>query len=161
MRPVDPNDGERAFQRVLRMLSASEQSSAKVRRKLIHAGFDEEVVESALARARDAGILDDARYAEVLVRSTISQNKGFRPVAEELEELGIALEEVEAFQEQRRCASDDPARSDAARARTLLDAHPPRAKNLRDAAFRKLMSKGFDRDLAAETARAWALERAR
>lgn len=161
MSSIDPCDGERAFQRVLRMLNASEQSSAKVRRKLERAGYGDATIEGAISRAQEHGILDDARYAEVLVRSAISQNKGFRPVRAELAELGIALEDVEAFREHMQRQGEDPASTELMRARALLDAHPPRAKNLRDAAFRKLMAKGYDVDVATEAARSWSEDHAR
>lgn len=159
MKPVDPHDEERAFQRLLAMLNASEQSSAKVRKKLSAAGYDDFVVDGVIERAKELGILDDARYAEVLVRSTISQGKGFRPVSVELEGLGIALDEVEAFQEYDEQQRLDPSLGDSARALALLEAHPPKAKNLRDAAFRKLMSKGYDIDVCTSVARDWAAAR--
>lgn len=161
MREQVLSDEERAFQRVVRMMNASEQSSVKVRCKLAHAGFDEDLVERAIARARACGILDDARYAEVLVRSALSRNKGLRAVSVELEELGIALDEVEAFREQRERERCDPSSSDAMRARALLESRPPRAKNLYAAAFRRLMAKGYDTDVATEAARWWADEHAR
>lgn len=155
-RPVDPHDAEGAFQRLVAMLNASEQSSAKVRKKLCAAGFDDFVVEGAIERAREYGILDDARYAELLVRSTLSQGKGFRGARAELEELGIDIGEVDAFREYEEAQQLDPASGDAARALALLQAHPPRAKNQRDAAFRKLMAKGYDIDVCSQVAREWA-----
>lgn len=149
-------DADRAFQRIVRMLNASEQSSAKVREKLARAGFDDDIVEQAVLRAQECGIVDDARYAEVLVRSTISQNKGFRFARTELEDLGIALEDVTAYQEHEDRAAAEPSMSDEDRAMIFLKTHPPHAKNLRDAAFRKLMGKGYDSDTAASVARRWS-----
>lgn len=156
MTVIEMSTEERAFQRVLRMLNASEQSSQKVRRKLEHAGYGEATIDRTLDRARCCGILDDGRYAEMLVRSALSQNRGFRAVSIELEELGISLEEVSAYQEHERRQDEDPLASDAMRARAALRAHPPRAKNVRDAAFRKLLAKGYDTDVACEVARWWS-----
>lgn len=156
MTTIELSDEERAFQRVLRMLNASEQSSQKVRRKLEHAGYEEVTIERALDRARCCGILDDRRYAEMLVRSALSQNKGFRSVSIELEELGISLEEVSTYQEHQRRGDEDPLATDVMRAREVLRAHPPRAKNVRNAAFRKLLAKGYDTDVACEVARWWS-----
>lgn len=156
MMPDIDQDAERAFQRIVRMLNASEQSSSKVREKLARAGYDDDIVEQAVSRAQACGIVDDARYAEVLVRSTISQNKGFRFVRTELEELGIALEDVAAYQEHEEQIIVEPSMSDEDRAMAFLETHPPHAKNLRDAAFRKLMGKGYDTDMAASVARRWS-----
>lgn len=149
-------DADRAFARIVRMLNASEQSSIKVREKLARAGYDEDIVDQAISHARECGIIDDSRYAETLIRSTISQGKGFRFVRAELEELGIDLEDVEAYRDHkdRTCADASP--SDDERALAFLQTHPPRAKNLRDAAFRKLMGKGYDTDTAASVARRWS-----
>lgn len=149
-------ESDRAFQRIVRMLNASEQSSVKVREKLARAGFEGATVEEAVDRARRCGIIDDHRYAEVLVRSAISQGKGFCFVRAELDALGIALDEVEAYQEHEAQAAHEPSVSDEARAMAFLETYPPRAKNLRDAAFRKLMSKGYGSDLAMSVARRWS-----
>lgn len=161
MTTIELSEEERAYQRVLRMLSASEQSSRKVRAKLERAGYSDELIERTIERARDHGILDDARYAEMLVRSALSQNKGMRAVSAELDELGIALEEVEAYREQRMRERQDASGGEVMRARMLLESRPPRAKNIRDAAFRRLMSKGYDADIAAEVAQWWADQHAR
>ena len=149
-------DAERAFARVVRMLNASEQSSAKVREKLARAGYDDDIIERTVARAQACGIIDDSRYANVLVRSTISQGKGFRFARSELDELGIALEDVVAYQEHEEQTFSEPSLCDDDRAMAFLEAHPPRAKNLRDAAFRKLMGKGYGADTAMSVARRWS-----
>ena len=148
-------DAERAFQRVVRMLNASEQSSLKVREKLARAGYEDDIIEQAISRARACGIIDDSRYAETLVRSTISQGKGFRFAQAELEKLGIMLEDVAAYREHEENSFDDASLTDEERALAFLEAHPPRAKNLRDAAFRKLMGKGYGPETAASVARRW------
>ena len=93
-----PED-ERAFQKIVRVVNIREQSTVTMRRKLEQAGFDEEAVETALERACDAWLIDDRRYAEALVRATLASGKGLRSAERELEGLGIALEEVEAFQD--------------------------------------------------------------
>ena len=41
------------------------------------------------------------------------------------------------------------------RALALLRRRPPRAKQVREAAFRKLAARGFDTDVAASAARLW------
>lgn len=152
----EPVPADRAFQRIVRMLNASEQSSVKVREKLARAGYVDTVIDEAISRAQGCGIIDDMRYAEVLVRSAISQDKGFRFVRVELEELDIRLDDVVAYQEYEEKALTEPSLSDSERAFAFLETHPPRAKNLRDAAFRKLMGKGYDSDTAVSVARRWS-----
>lgn len=149
------DETDRAFQRIVRMLNASEQSSLKVKEKLARAGYDDDIAETAVSRAQECGVIDDARYAEMLVRSALSQGKGFRFVRVELDALGIALEDVAAYQEYEERAFVESAMDDESRAMTFLEVHPPRAKNLREAAFRKLMTQGYDADTAVSVARRW------
>ena len=60
------------------------------------------------------------------------------------------------------CASylDAEGMEKAERAYRFIAAHPTRAKNKRDAAYRKLIQRGFGSDAAASAARRWAEESA-
>ena len=143
---------ERAYQKILRLAATREQSSARVRERLARDGYAPEVAEEALARAVRASAVDDRRYAESLVRMRIAAGKGVEGVVGEIEELGIDPWSLEAYAEYREQGED----ADVDRALSLLERRPPRAKNQRDAAFRKLVQQGFSTSTAATAARRWA-----
>ena len=85
----------------------------------------------------------------MLVRSRLAQGRGRRGIAAELESLGIDADGVEAL-----AAADDDA-GEVDRALALLDRKPPRAKNRRDAAYRRLAQKGFSASVSSSAARLW------
>ena len=120
-------------------------------------GFSEEDAAAAVARAVACGLVDDRRYADVLVRSRLAQGKGRRGIAAELAELGIDAEGVAALAEGGQGDGDDA--GELARALAVLDRRPPRAKNLRDAAYRRLVQKGYGSSVASSAARRWRCER--
>ncbi|MFR1639335.1 MAG: regulatory protein RecX [Eggerthellaceae bacterium] len=102
-----------------------ERASEQLRQRLARRGFEAEAVEAALDRALACGLVDDGRFADVLVRSRLAQGRGRRGIAAELESLGIDADSVEAL-----AAADDDA-GEVDRALALLDRKPPRAKNRR------------------------------
>lgn len=143
------NEAEKAFAKIIRCASAREQSSASICRKLTQGGYSEAAIEESLERALRMGAIDDARYCNALVRTTLAAGKGLKGIEREIESLGYALDELEAYREHLESGL-----SDFDRALALLERNPPRAKKKRDAAYRKLISKGFSSDVAASAARA-------
>ncbi|QKF06979.1 regulatory protein RecX [Berryella wangjianweii] len=145
------------FRRLLMTVSRRERSVLDVRARLLDAGYGEAEVEEALARAVSAGVLDDARFADVLTRSRLAQGRGVAGIQRELERNGI---DVSCLPDWPAAYLEDEA-GETERAFELLRRHPPRARNLRDAAYRKLVGKGFSSDAACSAARRWAEERER
>lgn len=143
-------DPAAAFRKIERLCLAREQASERLRQRLARDGFEPEAVEAALSRALACGLVDDARFADVLVRSRLSQGRGRRGIAAELEGLGIDAGSVEALAE---LEGDDA--GEVERALALLDRKPPRAKNRRDAAYRRLVQKGFGASASSTAARLW------
>ena len=95
-----------------------------------------------------------ARYADVLARSRLAQGRGRQGIAAELSGLGINPNGVDALAD-----ADEGAPDEVERALALLERRPPRAKNQRDAAYRRLVQKGFGADAAASAARMWSESR--
>ena len=143
-------EAERAFRKIERLASAREQASVALRRRLMREGFEEDALDCAIERALACGLVDDRRYADVLVRSRLSQGKGRRGIAAELADLVIDPDTVEAF-----LMDDDDDSSEVSRALALLDRKPPRSKNRREAAYRRLAQKGFSASVASSAARQW------
>ncbi|MCQ4848144.1 RecX family transcriptional regulator [Gordonibacter pamelaeae] len=143
---------ERAFRKIERLALAREQASAALRARLAREGFAPEAADAAVDRALSCGLVDDARYAEVLVRSRLSQGRGAQGIAAELDALGIDASVVPGWPEEFAVDHE----SEVERALALLDRKPPRAKNRRDAAFRRLVQKGFGASVASTAARVWS-----
>ena len=141
----------RAFAKISRIVSISEKSSRQIRERLARDGFDEETINGALSRAQSCGMVDDARYAEWLVRSRIRQGRGIAGIKRDLAVEGFSLEDLPGWPEEYEYGDD----SELERAMMFLDAHPPRAKNQRASAYRKLVSKGFSTTCASSASRAW------
>lgn len=146
------DDAECAFRKIERLALAREQASAALRARLVREGFPPEAADAAVGRALACGLVDDARYAEVLVRSRLSQGRGAQGIAAELESLGIDASVVPGWPEEFAVDHE----SEVARALALLDRKPPRAKNKRDAAYRRLAQKGFGASVASTAARIWS-----
>ena len=152
---TDGEDEEaRAFAKIVRSASVREQSSSRIRDKLVHAGFAESASEAALAKAVRLGVIDDRRYAELLVRSAVAKGRGLERVRREIEDLGIDMESLDAYADY--CEGEGARELD--RALVLLRARPTRARNKRAAAYRKLMTSGFPSDVASEASRIWSEE---
>lgn len=120
--------------------------------RLVKDGFSEEAAAAAVSRAVRCGLIDDSRYADVLARSRISALRGLSGIARELEGLGIDPESVEPYAEAFALGDD----WEIGRALSILESKPPRAKNARDAAYRRLVQKGYSSSVAASAARLWS-----
>lgn len=154
---IDKDDRslEAAFQKIVRLVNHAEQSSKLLSKRLVRDGFDEAVAEAAIERACRCGMIDDLRYAEMLVHSRINQNKGLASIKRELEDLGVDPDAVEALCEYEETHD---AQDEAERALLVLQRRPPRAKNIRESAYRKLVQKGFSSSIASQVARKYVEE---
>lgn len=141
----------KAWAKVLRSASVREQSTVRMRGKLRQAGFSEDVIEQVLNRAVQSHVIDDNRYSDALVRSAIAQGKGLEIVRREIEELDVPFDDLQAVKDYR----ENEGANEHARAISVLERFPPTAKNKREAAFRKLLNKGFSVSVAASAARTW------
>lgn len=146
---------EKAFAKIQRLCSVRERCAAEIKDRLVRDGFSAQEAEHALERAHACGLVDDQRYAEVLIRSRIAQGKGREGIRCELERSGIDVAGVPGWPEE---FFDDDASSEVERALALLRRKPPRAKDVRSAAFRRLVSKGYSYQLAYDAARRYARE---
>ena len=130
----------------------SDRSEAAIRQRLATAGFTEPAIDTSVERAKGYGFIDDMRYAEVLIRSRISQGKGSAGIVRELAENRIDIDAVPGWPHEFGVSADE----ETDRALGLLKRKPPRSKNKRDAAYRRLMQKGYSSSVSAAAARMWA-----
>lgn len=143
-------NSEYAFKRLTTLCLHQERSTKEVHERLKRIGFEESVADEAIKRAVNCGLIDDMRYADILVRSRISQGRGSQGIENELRRLGLDPYDVAAFNEY--CAMDEPS-SEYDRAMKFLAAHPTRSKNPKNACYRKLVMKGYSASLASRAAR--------
>lgn len=138
-----------AFQRIMRIASKREISSAKMKNKLKACGYCDEAIELALEEAYSISAIDDIRYCECLIRTTLSSGRGLSKVEREIRDLGISLEDLESYQEYLEVGESD--RIDIAL--EILYRRPPRSKNIYASAYRKLISKGYPNNIASAAAK--------
>ena len=150
---TDRDQADSAFTKIQRLLCIREHASALLHKRLIASGYDDRIASEAVQRAINCGLVSDERYADVLVRSRLSQGKGLRGIAFELEQADIDPQTVPAYQE---AVFRDSGPDELARALSLLAAKPPKAKRIREAAYRKLVQKGYESEVAASAARIFA-----
>lgn len=142
---------ERAFRKVERLSLVRERASSELRRRLVREGFTEDVSARAVDRAVACGLVDDLRYAEVLIRTRLAAGRGRYGIESELSTLDIDVSDVPDWPDVFVGSDED----EINRAITLLERKPPRAKNLRDAAYRRLVGKGYSQAAAYSAARLW------
>ena len=144
-------DAEAAFKKIIALVNVSDRSEKTIRERLVRAGFDHSSIDEAVAKAKDYRFIDDLRFATVLARSRLSQGKGIYGIERELLQHNITPADVPGWPQEFEASEDD----EYGRALAVLEKRPPRSKNLRDGAFRKLVQKGFSISVASEAARTW------
>lgn len=146
---------EQAFRKIERLACMREHASKALQTRLEKDGFDSQVAQAAIERALRCGLISDERFADVLVRSRLSQGRGLQGIAAELVTLDIDPYSVTAYLE---ATEEQTGPDELARALAFLNAKPPRGKRLRDSAYRKLMQKGYGASVSASAARIWSEE---
>ncbi|WP_347353701.1 RecX family transcriptional regulator [Intrasporangium sp.] len=118
---ADPESVARTI--VLRQLSMAPRSRAQLARKLRQRGCDDVVAARVLDRMTEVGLVDDAAYAELLVRSK-TQHKGLSRVALAHELRRHGIDDVIAEQALSGLdASDERARAEQLVAKKMRSMH--------------------------------------
>jgi regulatory protein len=142
----------------LRFLEARARSEAEVRRRLTSAGYRPELVDGAITRLVELGVLDDEAFARAWVESRDrARPRGERALRRELSLKGVergVLDEV--LEDRRDAAGDEGTNVDLEAARRLLARSgrslervaDPRVRRQR--AYALLARNGFDPDVCRE-----------
>ena len=151
-----------------RFLEARSRSVSEVRRRLTGAGYRAELVEGAIERMTELGMLDDDVFARSWVESRDrARPRGERAIRDELRLKGIDRSTVDLVMEERREAAlergsedgaDPPSGPDRVAAERLLAKHrralqrvaDPRQRRQR--AYALLARNGFDPETCREVA---------
>ena len=138
-RPRTPPEPSGARDAALRALGRREHSAAQLRRKLASRGYDETTAAEAVGELSERGWQSDTRYAELLVRSRVSQGYGRLYIEADLRVSGVPDAEATAALEAADCdwtqvAMDLHARKFGAAPETMAD---------RNKQYRYMASRGF------------------
>lgn len=151
-RRAEVDDPQVVLEAALRFLEARQRSTAEVRRRLGGAGYRADLVEGAIARLTDLGILDDEAFARAWIESRDrARPRGERALRRELVLKGIDREIADETLRTRTTETPD-ADVEAARrllargARSLDRIADPRAR--RERAYALLARNGFDSEVA-------------
>lgn len=154
-----PQDGRRrALDTAARALSRRDHTVAQMRALLERRGVEQADVEAAIAELCETGWLDDARYARRYAEDRRSLERwGPERIELELTRRGVAAPEIEAA-----LAGHDREHqlADAARLLTEKVGRPPEDDRQRDRAWRVLVRRGYEPELAYEAVRAYEREAA-
>lgn len=156
-----------------RFLEARSRSVHEVRRRLSQAGYRSDLVEGAIERMLDLGMLDDEAFARAWVESRDrARPRGERAIRSELALKGVDRASVDLVLEERREAAatlateDDPPGVDVRAAERLIAKHRRSLERLADPGQRRrrayalLARNGFDPETAGDAVRRWLDEAA-
>ena len=141
-----------AFKKIQRLINCREHSKKSLFKRLVRDGFSEQASNAAVNRACECGLVSDARFAEVLVSSRLAQGYGIGAIERELCDNGIDPQSCTAFCELSETSSSA---SEIQRALEFMSKRPSRSKNPRQAAYRKLVSRGYGTHVASAAAKKW------
>lgn len=149
----------------LRFLEPRQRSIGEVRRRLTRVGYRTDLVEGAITRLLDLGVLDDAAFAQSWIESRDrARPRGERALRMELARKGIERQTTDDVMADREANAPE---ADASAARRLLERNAralarvgdPRAR--RNRAYALLARNGFDSETALAAIRSDELGRAR
>lgn len=142
---------EEAVELAYRAIARRDKTVAEVRTFLEDREIGAESIEHALSELADAGFLDDARFAERLAEDKrLIERWGRERIERELCRRGVAPAEAEAA----LAGQDRETELDAALSLLADKVAPPDGDRDRDKAWRLLVRKGYEPELAYEAVRA-------
>jgi regulatory protein len=142
---------ERALELAYRTLSSRDRTVAEVRAFLERKGIGEAASEHAVAELTAAGFLDDARYARLFTEDKRGIERwGSERIERDLRRRGVPADLVES------ALAGTDRDEEMATALGLLGEKlpPPQTDRERDRAWRILVRKGYEPELAYEAVRA-------
>lgn len=141
-KPRKPPEPSSARDSALRALGRREHSAEQLRRKLEFRGYDEATAADAVGELAERGWQSDSRFAEMLIRSRVSQGYGRLYIEGDLRVAGVPDAEASAALEAAdvdwaQAAIDLHARKFGAAPETMQD---------RNKQYRYLAARGFTSD---------------
>ncbi len=140
-----------AFKRIVQLCSVRDRSEQELMKRLLQEGYSELEAEEAVAYSVECGLVDNLRFADAFIRARISLGKGELAIQNDLEKHGISLSDIPHWPESY--GYDEQSQVEAAA--QFLQAHPPKAKDLWGAGYRKLIGKGYSSYVSSKAVRIW------
>lgn len=137
------SDPTAAMDTLVRLLATRERSVQESTQRLKDKGYQEEAILEATRRALSCGLLDDQRFAQNYIKDKTLSGWGPRRIEERLYFFGISKEDIEGYPE-----SYYDFDTQITQATKALSCHRSRSKNPRQAAYRYLVNKGYDGEVA-------------
>ncbi len=150
------DDPEVVLAAALRFLESRSRSVAEVRRRLTQAGYRAELIDGAISRLSDLGVLDDEAFGRAWIESRDrARPRGERALRQELGLKGLDRQLVAELVGERPHEADAEAagRVLAKHAAALGRVADPRARRQR--AYALLARNGFDPDTCSTAMRAF------
>ena len=144
------DDRDRALQLAYRAVGRRERTVAELRTLLERKRVEPENIAAAVDELREAGLLDDARYAQRFAEDKRElESWGAERIARELQRRGIAPDLISAV------VADRSREAELQTALVLLAQRvpPPADDRERDRAWRLLIRRGYEAELAYEAVR--------
>ena len=142
---------QRAFERALKSISVRERTSAEVKQFLQRCGYESDVIADVVRSLQEEGLVDDAGYARRFAEDRrLLDSWGNERIARDLERRGVERELVE------QALAGHGSEDELAVAVELLDRRfrlPFDGDRERDKAWRMLVRRGYEPDLAYEAVR--------
>ena len=143
-----------------RFLETRSRSVSEVRRRLTSAGYRAELVDDAISRLTELGMLDDEAFARLWVESRDrARPRGERALRDELRLKGVDRAIVDTILDERRSPDAEAAPApDRTAAERLLDKHARTLRRIADPrqrrqrAYALLARNGFDPETCREVA---------
>ena len=152
MSPYGAPEADRALQLAHAALAARDRTVSELRSVLERKRVEPEAIDYAVAELKAAGLLDDARFARCFAEDKRSLERwGSERIERELRRRGVPPELVEGATRERERGQELTAAVDLLAERMP---RPPASDRERDRAWRLLVRKGYDAELAYEAVRA-------
>jgi regulatory protein len=155
------DDPEVVLNAALRFLEVRSRSVAEVRRRLAQAGYRDELINGAIDRLLELGVLDDETFARLWLESRDrARPRGERALRQELAQKGVERRLVDRLLDERK-AEDGAEERDVTAALSLLERQrrsldretDPRRR--RHKAYALLARNGFDAETCGDAIRRW------
>ena len=146
---------ERAMQLAYRAVGHRERTVAELRALLERKRVEPDMIDDAVAELRQAALLDDARYARRFAEDKRELDRwGSERIARELHRRGVGQELIEA------AVADQSREAELRSALLLLEQRAPCVGDdrERDRAWRLLVRRGYDPEIAYEAIRRYERE---
>ena len=134
---------DKAFESICRMVAIREHSCDELSLKLRKKGFAQADIEDALSKALSCGLIDNNRYARSYAYTMLSSGHGVMGIRSHLESIGLNQADVECVISETLDDLFPDHVDEIDRALNLLERSYFSSSNPRDAAFRKLVRKGY------------------